>query len=597
MADQNQTDSSFSGQLKQGTFVTGESIQQFQEELREAEKERLQSGKKRKEMMDDLRQSFHTKDASSAIQENKIEHERIIAEGSITDLENITKTLHRDVQTLQAKHGIAKSTMTLFQSFQSTLRSLLEKKKLYETIENNVRKSLSNQENVVPTNGVDQNKLPAILDALSHDIEKMSTTLLSVYQKLDEEMYTGMESEAFAQELFYSCMVLVPDNSRQKILRLCKTKCHNASIEHRTAVYRKLLEQLASKEKRIAQLIHQKVRAKAKEYDQNSYVKLAIKELCFAVSLYKDDALSYRMLYKLFTKIGDTQKAFTSLRQILQLNPDDNKLRKKVALHWYKQGNVTNAIEVYKLLVEQPGVEIEIWKELGKFYFENHNFSDVPSALQPYLEKYPQDTEAKKWSAISFMNCELYSNAIKYFEELLEDQPGDTEILKHLVFLYRIINQHQNAVNLLRSHMEYSSQNTVLQLLLGAVYQENGDWEQAETVYDSLLQTGVQSSSVLLAAAQVKQAFNKQDKAILYLEQAVEIDPNRWDVWLEIGKFYRNQIVWDKAEDAFSKANELSSNNPSIAQERMLLYSMSGDWEQAAKMTNEMKTNNQNIAK
>ncbi len=592
MTDKHQSDTSSSQQFKEDTFVSDESIQEFQEDLREAEKERLQTGQRRKEMMDDLRESFHSKDTTTTLQENKKENERLFTEGSIQDLDNISKTLHREIQSLQSKEGISKTAKSLFQSFQTKSRALIEKKKLYETIQSNVNHANSDDNLASTQKGIDPQKLPSVLQALSRDIQTLSQNLLTLYQQLDETLFSDLESEAFAQQLFYSSMALIKGDLRQKVIRLCKTKCQKAMIEQRTTVYKKLVEQLAAKEKQIARLIHQMARAKAREYEKLSYQKLAVKELCFAVSLDKDDASTYRMLYKLFITLGDEQKAFTSLRQMLRLKPEDNVLRKKVARYWQKLGQLSNAIEEYKILVEHPKEDIATRKELGELYFEHQNFSDVPSALQPYLEQYPQDMEAKKWVAISFMNCELYSNAIREFEELLEAFPDDTECMKHLVYSYRKINLHQQAVDLLTGRMKNHPQQHVLRLMLGAVYQENGDWKEAGEVYETLLQSGMQSSSVLLAAAQVKQMFHQDETAMQYVKQAAEMDPKRWDVWLELGKMQRNAMQLEEAENTFKKAAELSAANPAVHQEQMLLYSMTGDWEKASQVMSQSKSIN-----
>lgn len=562
-----------SDQLKVDTYVSDESISVFQEELRESEKERLLSGKRRLDLLETVRNRFHTKDAHTSQREIKNAEEQLFREGSQEELENITKRIQREIQNLRAKKTASNTSLNLFSHFQEKMRILLEKKNLAEKLKDpncTLMKTGQNQTNV---------KVKMILESLLGEVEKLSNELIGIYKQLDQSIFSDIELESHTKDLFFTCMMQLEKQQREHLIRLYRSQTHDASLVKQNQIAKKIVEQLAKNNVTIAESIHQYLRNKAKTYEKQDYNQLAIQELCFAVSIWRDNVDTYRLLHRLFLKVHEHSKAFIALREMARLLPNDLQLHKKVAGEWINQGQIKFAIQEYQSLISHSNADMNWRKTLAKLLLQSQQYSDIPNVINPYLQSYPQDFEAGKWLGTALVKCELYPKAVNLFKLLLEEIPDDLECIQNLVQAYRRLHLHNEAIQLLTKSLENQPNQLVYEILLAAVYQEIGESSQAVSQYEQLLETNPSSIPIILTSSKELILSNQYEAAAQRLKKGLEIDPSNGEMWFWLGKAKRKLNLFDEAECSLQQAKQLMDNSMEVMAELVVLYTQTGQWE------------------
>ena len=123
--------------LREDTLISSEiSLQVFQEDLKVAEKERLQTLQNRKELLESLRKSFTriTKPRKNLFS-NRDEFVRIIRDGAAFEIILILKQIQRELGKLRNQRMISNTTERIGKSFSDQVSMFIRNKGILEKLE------------------------------------------------------------------------------------------------------------------------------------------------------------------------------------------------------------------------------------------------------------------------------------------------------------------------------------------------------------------------------------------------------------------------------------------------------------------------------
>ena len=136
MADDKLTDYSIAKALQDQSLVSNTAIQEYQEDYRVSEKERLQSSQKRSQLIESLRKSMKQASLSTRARDGiQQEFERVIQEGSPQEIERTIIHYQKQLTVLQSKALVSNQTNEFIHNVFNRVNVFLEKKKLLEKIE------------------------------------------------------------------------------------------------------------------------------------------------------------------------------------------------------------------------------------------------------------------------------------------------------------------------------------------------------------------------------------------------------------------------------------------------------------------------------
>lgn len=116
--------------------------------------------------------------------------------------------------------------------------------------------------------------------------------------------------------------------------------------------------------------------------------------------------------------------------------------------------------------------------------------------------------------------------------------------------------------------------------LIGSIHRHAGKAKEAAEAFSKSLQLGAYDPSPWIALAELYRRWDYSDQAIQVSEQgvlAVPGDPEKSDIWFEVGMGYADKRLYEKAIAAFDKALEARRDNHLAKFARGQAYFFKGD--------------------
>ena len=212
--------------------------------------------------------------------------------------------------------------------------------------------------------------------------------------------------------------------------------------------------------------------------------------------------------------------------------------------HFTKKGQINQAAEVFKRLIELEPDNLKAKLELAKIY---KSLGYINPAINEYLTV---SEEYEKQNSIA--------ESLKILEEALELKPSNAEVLKRIVALYNKSGNPQKAIELLEKLIEKKKATPETYMQLAASYFRSKNYNKTEEIlrkcieldslyipaFDSLLQLLINGDKIDEATQLVDNLSLKliqkreSEKAIPFLKQMLEIIPERTDFAERLAEIY-----------------------------------------------------------
>lgn len=339
----------------------------------------------------------------------------------------------------------------------------------------------------------------------------------------------------------------------------------------------------------------------------------------------KESAAHWITLGELFTERGDKNRATQTYRQILELQPELLEVRVRLAEVLESQGQVDEAREQYLLL--------------GKAYREQEQWPSAQSCYLRAADMAPNRTEALMALADIAQERDEPQEAVKYLLRLaelgdrplerlkvgVELNPGDTAIQERYLQALIQADRAEEAVTQLAQLTEQYARQRQYDLALGLTDRVKERFPGYLTLYSitiDLLEKQIQSAkkenapalaidrlnhranAERLACAEMLGAESRNDEAAQLLSKIVQTDLENdrarrqmlqilegrteksaadkkleISLWQQLGDIYSRRGQLDEAQEAYTRAAELSPRSRSIRQKLATLSAERGSVE------------------
>jgi tetratricopeptide (TPR) repeat protein len=299
----------------------------------------------------------------------------------------------------------------------------------------------------------------------------------------------------------------------------------------------------------------------------NDYTS-AVKVYKKALQKTQRDELFYHKIGDLCVRKNETTYALDCYRKALDANPNNRDILVKLATvtQTFFPENMDDAIEYYNKLLElETEDNAQIYYELGHLYLKKSDKIHSIVAFKLALERDCDNPFYNNSLAYSFVQAELYDEAIEYYQKAVKlnpDKEWTSIVCQALGSIYfQIKNNHEAAIASFQAGSILDPENNEVYLSLGDVYMAENDLDNAIRAYcDSI---GVNSEDY--------RAYSKLGIALWekdYLEEAtvayhrsIELNPEYDIAHNNLGVIYLDGIgIPDEALSYFKKAIELNPN-------------------------------------
>jgi tetratricopeptide (TPR) repeat protein len=275
-------------------------------------------------------------------------------------------------------------------------------------------------------------------------------------------------------------------------------------------------------------------------YEQQKQYKQAIDAYRHAIELDRDNLDAIRGLAQNLLNDGQTDAALEQYKIIADANPEDAQTYLKIAEIYRRNGKFDLALENLKKAESMVQDSIEVPYNIAAVYQAQGRYDDAAKVLQDLLDK----TEKKD---NSYSAGEKNNRAV---------------FLERLGTVYRDEQNYTQAVDTFRKMLPLGDDNAVrgYQQMIDT-YREAKQWQQATAVAKEASQKMPNDRGLRMVYAAQLADSGQPDKAIADVRALLKGGPDDREVYITLGQMYTRLKQFDEAQQAFQKADELSTKS------------------------------------
>lgn len=223
-------------------------------------------------------------------------------------------------------------------------------------------------------------------------------------------------------------------------------------------------------------------------------------------------------------KTGDTDRAESIFKKVIELDPDDAQARKDLGVIYLNKRLFNYAKDefekAYKLAPKDAGVIFEY----ANFLHATSDFLNAQEFYQKAFKKDPQNPDILIFSALNSFALNNLNEALKYIELALKIVPEDSFALYTAGKINYALKEFEKAQIFLIKSWE-KNPTAEVENLLGLNYFELGEWEKANNIFLKLLNKNHMNTNLLLNSAKCYEKLNDVKFAKEQLKKALEVFP------------------------------------------------------------------------
>ncbi len=244
--------------------------------------------------------------------------------------------------------------------------------------------------------------------------------------------------------------------------------------------------------------------------------------------------------------VKDYEKALELLQSLDTGEFTPQQIKLKIAGIKIKLNDYEEAKNIYMTLLKKGQVDENIYYDFAILCGNTGDKDKAETLLKKVISINPSFAVAHKDLAVLYLDARLFDYAKDEFEKAYSLEPENPFIT-----------------------YEY-----------GNYFQMTGDYEKANELYDSVLNSVILPPNILLNIALNKLSRKETDKAQEILERAISLDSQNMDILYNLGKIYFMKGKTDAAKQIFEDAMFLDKN-PEVENMLAQIYMNEGNYHDA----------------
>lgn len=264
---------------------------------------------------------------------------------------------------------------------------------------------------------------------------------------------------------------------------------------------------------------------------------------------------------------GKIQESLELFQSCAILNPKSSDNLKQVARSLFLLGKHKAAIEVYNEAGRLNQKDWEINHNLGVCYIYIKDFKNAEERLNAALQQNKHDLTFMMLGKIHLLQANT-EKAIEVYKSAVEFSPENTELLSTLGLLYMQLSKYQKAFEHLGNALTYDPNNFKAILAAGSMMQTHGDYDVAMNKYRVAAHAVPESPPLWNNIGMCFFGKKKYVAAISCLKRANYLSPFDWKILYNLGLVHLTMQQYASAFHFLSAAINL---RPRMSELYMLL--------------------------
>jgi len=180
-----------------------------------------------------------------------------------------------------------------------------------------------------------------------------------------------------------------------------------------------------------------------------------------------------------YSQIGNQEYSIRILQKYISNKQFDINVHKKLALHLRQAGLITEAVEIYRGILNIVPNDIESMMQLSNFYIIEQCYTEAIKYLNHLLRYFPLDIKYNLVLGLCYVETGKYREAIAVLESIHLRNPNSDEIAASLGGAYFYSGNYQKAIEYYNMAIELDSDKTDNILNLAICYEKTNTIEKA----------------------------------------------------------------------------------------------------------------------
>ena len=223
----------------------------------------------------------------------------------------------------------------------------------------------------------------------------------------------------------------------------------------------------------------------------------------------------------------------------------------------------------------------EEFEEIILHYLDMGKAALAKKALKLALEQHPKSTGLKLVQVEMLVYDDKLELAEKLLNELYAIEPTNEEIYIQKANIYSKRDQHEKAVELLKTALKYTDDYADVYNLIGMEYLFMDNLEKAKENFIKCLEEDLEDQSALYNVVYCFEFLDQNQEAIAYLNKYIDKNPYSEIAWHQLGRLHYGVKEYENAIRAFEYATLIDDEFLGAFMEKAKAYERLKKYEEA----------------
>lgn len=235
------------------------------------------------------------------------------------------------------------------------------------------------------------------------------------------------------------------------------------------------------------------------------------------------------LISKIFLIFGNSKGAKNQLINSIEKHPNNYKIHKMLAEIYEKEGGIRKAIDEYTKVIEIKNDEYDIEYKVAFLLKDLKKQDEAVNVLNNLLSKKPEYLEATNLLGEILCEQQNYKEAVSVYSAALKYHPNDYDLYYSIGLTYTMLNDFQSAKEYYDKAADINHELYNGYYCLGKISLLYRDIELSEEYFSKALM-GELEADAYYELAKIYMIKNERDKAITFVNKAIELDGKYVDV-------------------------------------------------------------------
>jgi tetratricopeptide (TPR) repeat protein len=274
----------------------------------------------------------------------------------------------------------------------------------------------------------------------------------------------------------------------------------------------------------------------------------------------------YLQIAELCNKLGKYDRAAEALRQMLEIDPSNQELKRNLAQTYVRAGNLDSALAVYGELRELSPQRIEYIVEIAGVHLMKKEYDRAAREFEEILSRDTVAVDTKlRIGELYFGQVQKDSTlapvARSIFERIRDKHPGDWRAYWFLGIIGSMMHDDSLAVGGFRKVTELANWNADAWVYLSSIFFEKNNFAEVVRVLESAAKVVPDDFRVNLILGTAYSRTGQDDEAIAALQKAHQINAKDVDAIAQLALVYDGMKRFADSDTLYEQALALSPDN------------------------------------